>query len=910
MLISSWYRCIYFAIIMLSICLYDASLAFLAKSSDCLINIFLVLALAFLVIDILLQTIAHKTYLLAFPFFTDLFSAVSLFIEIIFFWNLGNSTAVDLRKKNYCSKIIQPNNYSNPTKKMVKKTMIRKVLRRENNVCFYNYNTKPEPNNKVQNTENSGKISTKLVDNISRHVLIVLLLIIMITSILTTLQLQSYSVFDYAVEELEVQYENILVFFPLLCFIFLKRIIVWIELKTLKVGMITYAQESTRKLRATEILQWESSNVSIEISIKKDTQLEHAMSFGFSIIMILVFSMLFTRINRTIQNLIMSPLEKMVRLIEELTQHLCLLGENKEEQKFLYTNLFETEVIERTIETLSKIFASILSSKDQFDDIKIQDDISDTNPRKISAYEPLDDNTKHAQALALIAQKRKTSTQSRESIIRFNVRQENVIEARIQEQISVLENSSDLTSFQIKLEHFPELKNIEVSWIIKIFESSIILNATLAHSVATEYFKLFCRQQMAEEAYHFVKGVNKYREHVKQHFEKILKTYIFDNSYSCIGVSQREQNELRKHLSDMSIYANSFDALTMDALNVLHSQVFGSFLKSKYALAYIISQPQNRKRFSHLFLLKELLQFLLYYFLFYKEIDYKKLINKIEMIFLDTSERTQDSFCNDKGFMEFSDQLVIDKRYKLQKPKGVDELELDHGKGRYGSVYCAYDTEEKNYKAIKILKLPEKDGDDVTNDNSNFNHLGEKDNPKINCPFVIELLGYGWYKRHCYFVFNYFEVTLQQHLDYILQLNLESVEKLKQLNKKNNHRNTNNNNNSRNHSNNNKSSHYNFQKMEKLIHIYKNVVMHPFDVWIVFFQLLHALACSVSLYTKKKKKVYVFIIFTRFCPVKKKKKGGTFREGGGREKKSVIQVKASPTSPPPFLPLLSFILLK
>ncbi|ETO09923.1 hypothetical protein RFI_27454, partial [Reticulomyxa filosa] len=59
------------------------------------------------------------------------------------------------------------------------------------------------------------------------------------------------------------------------------------------------------------------------------------------------------------------------------------------------------------------------------------------------------------------------------------------------------------------------------------------------------------------------------------------------------------------------------------------------------------------------------------------------------------------------------------------------------------------------------------------------NNLGEKENPKIRCPFVIELLGHGWYKRHCYFVFPYFEVTLQQHLEYISQMNLESVDKIK-----------------------------------------------------------------------------------------------------------------------------------
>ncbi|ETO14504.1 hypothetical protein RFI_22864 [Reticulomyxa filosa] len=181
---------------------------------------------------------------------------------------------------------------------------------------------------------------------------------------------------------------------------------------------------------------------------------------------------------------------------------------------------------------------------------------------------------------------------------------------------------------------------------------------------------------------------------------------------------------------------------------------------------------------------------------------------------LDTTSGAPSYLCNDKGFMEFSDQLVIDKRYVLQKPKKVDELELDHGKGRYGSVYCAYDKKEKMFKAVKILKLPEKDGEDVKNQTSkqkrgthNFkgyatrtlkkknyirrelrvlkritnNELGEEDNEKgIICPFVIQLLGHGTYENHSYFVFDYFEVTLQQHLEYILQLNYESLTKLKQ----------------------------------------------------------------------------------------------------------------------------------
>jgi len=55
------------------------------------------------------------------------------------------------------------------------------------------------------------------------------------------------------------------------------------------------------------------------------------------------------------------------------------------------------------------------------------------------------------------------------------------------------------------------------------------------------------------------------------------------------------------------------------------------------------------------------------------------------------------------------------------------------------------------------------------------NELGETDNPKISCPFVIQLLGFGQYENHSYFVFDYFEVTLQQHLEYILHLMFLSI---------------------------------------------------------------------------------------------------------------------------------------
>ncbi|ETO26147.1 hypothetical protein RFI_10992 [Reticulomyxa filosa] len=139
--------------------------------------------------------------------------------------------------------------------------------------------------------------------------------------------------------------------------------------------------------------------------------------------------------------------------------------------------------------------------------------------------------------------------------------------------------------------------------------------------------------------------------------------------------------------------------------------------------------------------------------------------------------------CNDKGFMDFSDQLMIGKRYVLQNPKKVEDIQVDHGKGRYGSVYCAHDKKENSYKAIKILKLPEKEGDDnyirrelrvlkrITN-----SELGDEDNPKIGSPFVIQLLDYGQYETHSYFVFDYFEVTLQQHLDHVLQMNYKALQ--------------------------------------------------------------------------------------------------------------------------------------
>ncbi|ETO05545.1 hypothetical protein RFI_31854 [Reticulomyxa filosa] len=204
--------------------------------------------------------------------------------------------------------------------------------------------------------------------------------------------------------------------------------------------------------------------------------------------------------------------------------------------------------------------------------------------------------------------------------------------------------------------------------------------------------------------------------------------------------------------------------------------------------------------------------------------------------------------CNDKGFMEFSEKLVIGKRYVLQKPKAIEELELEHGKGRYGSVYCVFDKKENNVKAVKILKIPEEDGDDnyirrelrVLKRISRTESDSEEKSSTTN-PFVIKLLDYGRYKSHSYFLFDYLEVTLQQHFDYVLHLNYQSVKQSDEqmLDKHASPHETSN------HGSSNRQSTEspNQTSQDNHIHLHKRVLIHPFDVWIIFFQLLHALSC-------------------------------------------------------------------
>ena len=46
---------------------------------------------------------------------------------------------------------------------------------------------------------------------------------------------------------------------------------------------------------------------------------------------------------------------------------------------------------------------------------------------------------------------------------------------------------------------------------------------------------------------------------------------------------------------------------------------------------------------------------------------------------------------NENGFLEFSENLIINNQYVLRKPFKIDDLEIENGKGRYGSVFCIYD---------------------------------------------------------------------------------------------------------------------------------------------------------------------------------------------------------------------------
>eukprot|EP01083_Nonionella_stella_P006392 18547_1 len=332
-------------------------------------------------------------------------------------------------------------------------------------------------------------------------------------------------------------------------------------------------------LRDSETMSFTGEYTSLILDISSDTQTSHGFNIGFTLVIVLLFAGLAFLITTSIGKLVVHPIEKMTRIIQEFTKKVCFLGGDMEDQAEVVSNLLETQVIEAAIGTLSNIFDAITGGADS------------TKPSVTNTPKQTKDGKKQYMS-SLPENEGVTFIKSRDSVISINIKETKrvfISEEEIQAKIKELADSADIDSFCVSVSRFPELENV---------------SSTMTHPIASEYFRSYCSAHMAAENYSFVRAVSKYHAAMRKEFNVIFSNFIADDAKEQIPVDSTKRKKLLVQYDQNAFAADSFDEFRKTVVQSLQSQIFTGFISSKWVSAYVLSMDNVKNRYKHLDLQK------------------------------------------------------------------------------------------------------------------------------------------------------------------------------------------------------------------------------------------------------------------------------------------------------------------
>eukprot|EP01084_Bolivina_argentea_P068392 124490_1 len=367
----------------------------------------------------------------------------------------------------------------------------------------------------VYRKQHSSKIGVTVADSITRDVVFGILLTVSLTPIFNSASEETHSAMYLATEWFDYYTMNQTTITNINDYVnvFLTQND---QIIYLNINNTLYKDENIyiSNLRDSEMMLFDSEYTSMILDISKETQFSHGMNIGFTLVIVLLFGGLAFLITSSITKLVVHPIERMTRIIQEFTKNVCFLGGDMDDQESIVSNLLETQVIEAAIGTLSNIFDAIIGNKNT----------NDTTDNTLSNT-PNCKNKKKSFVSSLPKNEGVTFIKSRDSVISINVKETKrvfISEDEIQSKIKDLQDSADIDSFCVSKDRFPELKNVQ---------------ATMQHPIASEYFRSYCSAHMAGENYSFVRAVSKYHENLRKEFDTIYTNYIDEDANEQIPIN-------------------------------------------------------------------------------------------------------------------------------------------------------------------------------------------------------------------------------------------------------------------------------------------------------------------------------------------------------------------------------------
>jgi len=286
------------------------------------------------------------------------------------------------------------------------------------------------------------------------------------------------------------------------------------------------------------------------------------------------------------------PIERMTHIVQEFTKNICLLGGDLDNQHRIVTELLETDVIEAAITTLGDIFSSLLKTATRKESLcsKSMISIKEDSEYTINSEESVERN--ETTPLPLKTQIGTTLLKSRDSMLEIQIKQSTRVaidDKEIFARIKEFANCGDIDSFFISQQTKMDIPE---------FAS---LNTVMAHPIASEYFRVYCKAHLLGESFFFVKAVTEYHDAVKDAFKKVYDEHVDEKAAKSLSIIKKNRAKLKQQFEDDNFGIRVFDGLRRGIIDSLSAEAFINFERSPFALAYIKSREQDQERFSHIF---------------------------------------------------------------------------------------------------------------------------------------------------------------------------------------------------------------------------------------------------------------------------------------------------------------------
>ena len=445
------------------------------------------------------------------------------------------------------------------------------------------------------------RVSKKVIDIITRDVVIAILITVILTPLLTSVQEESYSAIYLASESFDHYFttngqstNGIQGYVD----IFLDQ---HADVAKLTINSEQFANTLANdgSIRDEELLIVQSTYTEITVDISDTWRFIYGMNIAYTCVIIILFSSVALWIASSVRRIVLVPIEDMTAILHKMTKYLCLVGNDFQEQDDILQTRDETKIIIMAMNKIVQIFEPVLTL--QCDAQCIDHDADITRDPTLQFAHSKDFTTAIDPQLADSARKKTRVNHRNGGLVVITTEKQdkpfindkfiNYHVSLIRKQrngsgsqsVSTRQSEKDITDneFDSIVTKNPELKN--AATIVK-------------HPIASQYFRCFCNNRFLGNRFRFLTAIDRFHQIIKAEYLDIYQTFVADLSKYTVPINQDTRDILQTNLTKNKLGTSSFEQMTQQSLQALQAQGYFEFLNSGFGKAYIDGKDKIFKK--------------------------------------------------------------------------------------------------------------------------------------------------------------------------------------------------------------------------------------------------------------------------------------------------------------------------